>query len=233
MPNLLEMAVDVMGEVGVPPPVSLFGNTDPRAVSLLALFKREVRNSSLSRTWPSLVVRASFDTVANQEQYALPVGFDSLIPDTVFISNRPARVMGSLDPVAWSTYKSYGSALGVPSFRVLSSNILINPIPTGVETYNYEYKTNLVVVSSTLVGKPTFTADDDSTVLPTALIRMGVVWRYKRSRGLDYADDFVEYNRMVEQRFAQMAATGTLLLGNTTTIDNLTDGYVRDRNFGA
>ena len=236
MATLLGIARDAMGEVGVPLPSSIAGSTDPRAVSLLALAKRELYTLSTRKWWPCLIYSTTFNTVVGQEQYDLPVDFGALVPATHYINSRPEELRGSLGPHDWSRDKAYGSIFSIPGFRIFGATkkVSIVPVPTAVETYGYEYRTKyFATAAGTGSGKETFTSDDDTPVVPGDLIKLGIVWRYKRSRGFDYAEDFREYQEMVEQQYAQMLGSGILTVGKPDHIQTMTDGYVRDRDFGA
>jgi hypothetical protein len=82
--------------------------------------------------------------------------------------------------------------------------------------------------------KQTFSADDDLPLLDDDLIYLGVVWRYRYSKGLEYAEDFRIYNEAVEQTYAQSLAHGDVAIGagRPSEAEVLTEGYVPETGFG-
>lgn len=232
--SLLTIITDVCEEVGVPPPLTIFGNTDPRAMTFLALAKKEVRELGNDKFWNELTRFTTFNTVVSQQTYTTPADFDRLVPATMYGTSN-VRVNGALNPQQWADYSRYGAIYGVPGFRMIGRSIKIVPAPVVVETYSYEYRSkNRVFASNGTTEKETWTADDDIPMLDAGLIRLGLTWRYRYGKGLEYAEDFRTYGEAKEQIYAQQLAHGTLILGsNTRDISPLTEGFVPETGYGA
>jgi hypothetical protein len=196
---------------------------------------KEIRSLKAGRFWPALTRFGTLNTVIGVDNYALPADFDCLVPDTVY-PDTGAKVRGADNSGDWAAGKSALSLRDYPSFRIYGnpSKIYLLPAPEIVDTYTYEYKSRYPVASAASAEKERFTADDDTIILNEDLFEAGMVWRVKHARGLDYAEDFREYNDRVDQAYAQALANGVVVLGRRAMFDEpLTDGYVPEIGFGA
>ena len=63
------------------------------------------------------------------------------------------------------------------------------------EIVNLEYySTNPIASADGATRKPRFTADTDFVMFPEGVLTRGMIWRWKQSKGLEYAEDFRTWN---------------------------------------
>lgn len=74
---------------------------------------------------------------------------------------------------------------------ILGNEFRFYPLPVGTATFPYISKE--IVRSNDGTMKREFTADDDSFVLSERLLTLGLVWRWKAQKGLDYGEDQALY----------------------------------------
>jgi hypothetical protein len=68
----------------------------------------------------------------------------------------------------------------------------------------YEYiSLNWVLDVDGVTYKAAFTADTDTSVLNEPVMTDGVVWRFKSAKGLDFTEEFQEYEEKVARLVAQ------------------------------
>lgn len=233
--TLLALCTRVCETIGIDAPVSIVGAGSARAKSTLALANKEIRMLKLGRFWPALTRFGTINTVNGTDNYAVPSDFDCLVPDTVYPSTG-ARVRGADNPGDWAVGKSALSLRDYPSFRIYGNpkKFYFVPTPSVVQAITFEYKSKYPILSAVSSEKERFTADDDTIILDEDLFELGLTWRMKHARGLDYAEDFREHTEKVDQRYAQALATGVVTIGNRGIVDEpLTDGYVPEVGFGA
>ena len=79
------------------------------------------------------------------------------------------------------------------------------PVPTiAGETISFNYYTkNWIYQSVGDVYQDTFQDDTDAPLLDARLIILGTVWRWKHARGLEYGQDFDNYERAVADKTAR------------------------------
>lgn len=200
MANLLAMIQSVAGSLSLPVPTAVVGNSDPSAVLWLNLAKREGRELARRHDWQALVVEHTQTTVATVEQTALPSDYDHLVPD-VEIWNRSTNTKYA-GPVSSSTWMQLNTGLtgGISGWwRLIGGALNIYPAPTAGETIALEYISKNWCESSGGADQPTWAADADVPLIPDHLIELGITWRWKAAKGMDYAEDMATYEREVEK----------------------------------
>lgn len=127
--------------------------------------------------------------------------------------------------------------------RVLSGitrSISLVPVPTLVETVIVEYKTKQTAFTVGLdsvidVPAAVMSLDNDTTRLDESLIELGIKWRWLKSRGLDYGEEYRTYTDAVDMRYAQDINLPSVPLAPCRyTQDDapITNGFVPDRGYG-
>lgn len=210
--SLLTLCQNVVNETGLgDAPSTIISNTDKLAVQLLALAQKEVRVLG-NMNWQALVAEHTITTANGTESYALPSDWQQYASDTFWDASNYWPMRGSIDPSQWQALKRGIVAATIRKrFRVKAGKVYIFPTPTTVNTLVGEYIINTPVVTADLVTKKAlFTLDTDTTVLPEFLVELGVKWRYKHAKGLDYSEDRLEYDNRVATAFAQDKPAGYL-----------------------
>mgnify|MGYP001608579290 CR=1 FL=1 len=217
--TLLTVVQNASDRLGLTPPSTVMNSTDPNAVVLRGLALEEGKTLARRHPWTALQTEHTFATVASTASYALPSGFDYVIKETVFNRTRRRRMLGDLTPAQWQEIQSSLVTMVNPAFRIKAGFFYISPTPTAVETIAYEYMTKNWCLSAALVGQAAWAADTDTGILDEELTTLGLIWRFRKSKGLDYADDMQTY---------EIEVTNAMLRdGVRTRID--TSGVERDR----
>jgi hypothetical protein len=161
-------------------------------------------------TWQMLQTEYTFPTVASTASYALPTDFDQLLKDTVFNRTRRRRMVGDLSPEQWQETQASLVTMVNPAFRIRGSLFYISPTPSSVETVAYEYMSKNWCQSSLSVGQSAWAADTDAGILNEELMTLGVIWRFKSKKGLDYAEDMSNYEIQVAKAIFKDGARVTI-----------------------
>ncbi len=98
------------------------------------------------------------------------------------------------------------------------NDFLILPTPGAGHQWAFEYvSTYWVRTSADTAGSlAAFAADDDESLFPDELHILGLTWRYKRSRGLDYAEDFNSYETFFKTLTGRDGGRRILSMGGST-----------------
>jgi len=89
------------------------------------------------------------------------------------------------------------------------------PVPTAGHTIAFEWVTKNWCESSVGTGQSAWAADNDVGRLDEGLMTAGLIWRWKESQGLEYAEDFRKYEILVNDAIARDGVKGHLLMGGT------------------
>jgi hypothetical protein len=213
--TLLSMVQDACALISLPAPASAVGNTDAAIRILLSCAQREAKQLARRWTWQRLARRATFVSLNQQTQTnAIPADFDGrILSDTMWNVSRSRGVRGPLDPAEWQQRISSVSQGPYDAFRLVGDAILMSPKPIAGDTYSFEYMTRNVCRSALGVEQAAWVADTDVPILDDELMLLGLVWRFKQSRGMDYAEDMRTYEIEVVQAMSRDGArrTGSLI----------------------
>jgi hypothetical protein len=188
--NIIRNAAD---RLGLPRPSAVVSSTDPNAVALLAMAQEEGKTLARRHEWQVLQSEHTFPTVISTSSYSLPTDFDRILKETVF--NR--RMMGDLTPAQWQETQASLVTMVNPAFRIRGGSFLISPTPSAVETVAYEYMTNKWCQSSGGTAQVEWLADTDTGKLSEDIMTLGVIWRYRMAKGLDYGEHMNTYEMEV------------------------------------
>lgn len=236
--TLIAMCQRVLAEVGWPVPSAIASNTDATAVQIFAIANTELRMISQSYDWPQLEVEYTFDTVADQTLYPWPTDFRKAVFESVFNTDQYYRIRGSINVEQWNRYK-YGLLGSVSHLRFRQTyvagvpNMEISPSPNAGETLVAFYISKEYARNNAGVSQAMYVVDTDESKVPEELVELGVKWRFRRAKGLDFSAEFAEYNTMVKQQFAAYKAPADIPVGGPRfPVDGLTCGYVPDNGYG-
>ena len=209
--TLLSIAQDVADAIGLTRPAAIITGQDQNARQMLGLAKETLEELGLME-WPILQIPYSFNTVAGQAMYTLPADFDREVGDTVYSSARYASVRGQLTAAAWAKQRNELPNLGRFKFRIfgLASKLQMYPVPDTVEEIVIEYQTKYRVRKSDGTYQNTYTDDQDVSLVPEDLVKLGLKWRLRRAKGMDYSEEFDVYEFTRNQRYAQQLDLGSL-----------------------
>lgn len=235
--TLLSVCQDTADVIGLTRPAAIITGTDQLSRQMLGLAKKTLEELGLM-DWPVLEVPYTFATVVDQAQYDLPADFGREIGDTAFDAGRYLSLRGSLTPRDWARQRNaLPSQLGRFKFRIFGNPLKINitPTPATVENIVFEYQTTYRVKQVDNSFKTTFFADDDVALVPEDLLKKGLEWRQRRAKGMDYSEEFDDYEQSRTSRLAQalsMGSTPVAYRGLSDYNESFQDGYVPESGFG-
>lgn len=237
--SLLNISRNVLAEVGWPTPSAIASNVDPTAQQVFALANTELRQLSELFSWPHLEVEHTFSTVVDQTTYFFPPDdFRVLAQQSLFDASEYYRLKGSVSIQDWHMLK-YGllGSLSRVAFRVTyplgAPAIEITPAPNTIRNLVAVYYTKQLARNSSGDDMPQYVADDDVSKIPEQYVAMGLKWRFRRAKGLDFSVELAEYNATVRTQFAKHLSQAEIPVGGRRPVDGLTPGYVPDDGFGA
>lgn len=194
--SLLTIVQEVADRVGIPRTTAVVGSNDMQIRQLLALVNQDGVELARRHPWQRLIKEKVFTTIAAEAQPGvIPEDFDRFVDGTIYNRTKTRMAQGPLTPQEYQDYKSRLASLVYDAFRVRGNEFLILPTPGAGDTWAFEYVSTWWVLAAGggAPSKAGFTSDDDDSVFPDEIHKLGLTWRYKRSRGLDYAEDFNSY----------------------------------------
>jgi len=236
--SLMSVCKDVADTVGLPRPSAVAASTDSLSRSMFA-FCNEILEDLTRLEWPSLTRDYSFNTVVDQEQYALPADWKYQVTDSLYSASQYYSLRGSMSAGDWMRSRNaLPSQIGRYRFRMYGYplKISITPAPKDVQTLVCEYVTSSRVASADgLTLKPLYVSDDDVALIPEELVRKGLRWKLKAQRGFEYNEDYNDYEMNKRILLAQQLGYGSIPVALRSGVDipEVADGFVPEQGFGA
>lgn len=200
MPTVAEVMDEAARECSVVPPVSWITTTTLTHVELKSFLRKTVDELLDRVDWPDPITIDYDITGDGTADYTLPSAFKRLTRDDMAVYENPTnrrRVIPVSTNGAWTYLTDLGSAGGNRYYRLSGDEesgyeIEFYQTPAVGDSFTVSYITKNWLKHS---GSAASTWQDaaDTLLLPRELIEMGVVWRFRRRKGLPYADRMNEY----------------------------------------
>jgi hypothetical protein len=237
--TLLSIAQDVADMVGLARPGAIATGTDQLSRQLLAFAKETLCElAGMEGGWPVLEKQYTFPTVAGQDAYPLPADFQRVLGDTVYLASQYYQMRGSLSPSDWARQRgALPSQIGRYKVRFFGDpvKLYITPVPHTVETVTFEYVTTSRVIQQDGTRANDYSADTDVSLVPEELVKKGIKWRVRRAKGLDYSEEFNDYEISRQRALSQALAFGSVPVAvlRGDEYPEISAGYVPETGFGS
>lgn len=213
--TIVQNAVDRIGFGSTPSTV--IGNTDKTAKQMLALVNQE--GIALSKfKWEALVKEYTFALADGDQDYATPAGFRYMIPDSTWNRDSKRPVRTPITSQEWQFYKGWSTVTGLTlRARIRNRELEFDQDITSADTGKiiaYEYVSSYWVEDVGSTAKGSFTVDTDTGILDEELLTLGLIWRFKKAKGLVWQEDFLDYKNEVSQARARDGSSRSLNLGS-------------------
>jgi hypothetical protein len=219
--SLLTVVTRFCERINLNSPATVYGSTDPQISQIKALLEAEGNDLAKRGDWNELTCEAVHTTLATESQGAISTvasnGFRNIKPDTLW--DRTLKLpLYILDDVQWQAQKGFATTSPNYSVRLRGGLLLSTPIPAAGNTWAFEYfSKNWILGIDGTTYKQYFTLDTDTMLLPEELLTLGLIWRWKKEKGFDYAEDFRTYESQVNQALGSNGLKKSLnMTGNQT-----------------
>lgn len=157
-----------------------------------------------SHDWQALTKIATLVGDGSTEAFDLPADYDRMLVKSNVV-----------DPVNWVW--GYSAAYDINEFLYLKERrfslipgiwiiyggeMQFTPAPAGNAQFPYISK-NIVRDNTTALLKDSFTADSDEFLLPERLLMLGLVWRWRENKKLDYTGDQEAFTKAISEYAAK------------------------------
>lgn len=227
--SLLTIVQKFSRRTALPIPATVVGNTDPQTNQILNILEEECTELAARGQWKGLINECTFSALGAESQGTLASlgsgptltnGLRYLLNEVMWNRTTRLPIYGPMDPQAWQQVKA-NSTITLSQYRIrgttsgTQAELLITPAPTAANTIAFEYLSNNwclngVTPSSVLV------ADTDTILLPESVVAAGLKWRWKKEKGLSYAEDFMSYEQLVQQAISRDGTKKTLNMADCT-----------------
>ena len=191
--NLLTIVKDATQRMGLSIPTAVASSADPQILQFMGLLNEEGKELTQRTNWAALDFEATFTTTAVELQGVLSTiapGLKFIINDTIYNRTLRRPVFGPLGAQIWQQRKAMFLTGPWNQFRVRNGQVLFNPAPTVGQDCFFEYSgTTWVTDVGGTVYSDGFQADTDVPLLDKDILTLGLIWRWKRAKGIKFTAD--------------------------------------------
>lgn len=180
--------------MNIEPPSSIFSSSDTYAKELAAVVNESATAIAKATDWRLLTVLATFTGDGTATAFNLPSNYARMPVKGLVYSTRsqlPLTHIDDLDTWLDMDIRNWTDVIG--RWTMLGGQFLLQPVLQPTENAKFYYLSNEIVKSATGAFKAAFSADDDSFRLPERLLALDVIWRWRMSKGLDYAEQMQNF----------------------------------------
>lgn len=201
-------------------PDTIFGSPDPTVVEIADLANEVAIDIARSHDWQALTAIETFDGDGTITDFPMPADYDRMAQGSDM--HDPALWFWGYSHIPdvndWIAYTARGLALTPGGWTILNNAFRFFPAPSGLA--RFPYIRNTIVRSGQGVPKTSFDADTDSFVLDERLLTLGLVWRWRAQKRLEYAEDMQSYGIALSERQAKDRGARTIRKGVPGTPGN-------------
>ncbi|MGD9674498.1 MAG: hypothetical protein AB7U98_13580 [Candidatus Nitrosocosmicus sp.] len=198
---------------GLPVAQSVASSTDAQVAQIGQLLHDFVDDLLTRKFWQVATVEGNATSAGTEELATIdPQAVLGIVPDSMFDRTNQTRILGSMSTEDWQARKATNATGPFYQYYLRGNRILVSPvIPAGHAVYWEYYSPRFVVANDGTTLKQYWTQDNDTFRCNDALPRSWLKWRWKAQKGLEYAEDFAAYERLID--------TFTLKQGGFRTVD--------------
>lgn len=218
--SLLTLIQDVSKSLGVPAPSVVMASADTRVLELLVTANSVGNELTRRYFWQELTQEASFTASGTINQGyltgSIATDFGYWIDQTFWDRTSRQQILGPVTAQEWQSDMSW--AVVSPPYKFIVQGDILKVGPTAIaagDTMVFNYITKNWCQSSTGTGQSAFAADTDTTVIPEELFKLELIWRWKQSKGLAYAEDMETAEEQIDRYTGQNAGRRVLFIGGS------------------
>lgn len=199
-------------------PVTLFTSTEQ--------FDKEIRTEANETAeavmkaydWQKLVTLKTLTGDGSTTSFPLPVDYDRMVKDAKVLTSQFASGLTKADDLNHWLDLQINGAVTVPGYWiVLGGAMQILPALASGVTAKFYYIKNTVVTGAAMAAQARFVADADTFNLPERLLRLGVIWRWRAQKRMEYSEDLANFETALAEETGTDKGSRTIVVGRQRT----------------
>lgn len=209
--SLLTMVQNASVSLGLASPSSVVGNsTQVQMLSLMQLEGQDLRSrgqwNALKRICTFTLSTSDVNQGAFNSDIVTAGDFDYMLGDTFWNLTLKQMIWGPMNEVSQEQLIAIGVAGPYQQWVSLGGDLYIYPQPGSADSATFQYMSTFYAKAANGTLKASFTVDTDTGVLDESIMTLGLIWRWKRANGFDYAQEFNTYEKRIQDALSRDAA---------------------------
>lgn len=181
-------------------PSEVYTSTDRSMVEMKSIVNEMARRITDAHDWQNLCKIATITGDGSTEANDLPSDYKRMIKDAHVYSSSLETALTHIDSLdTWLELDVQSYDYVINAWTIYGDQMHIKPALASGVTAKYFYVRNTIVTASDASLKTSFTLDDDTFALSEDLLKLGIIWRWKEYKGLDYAESLADYEELKER----------------------------------
>lgn len=199
---VLDVIQQAARRLNIPVPTAAAQSSDPQVRQLTQLVQEELEDAVSRHDWNVLTRSGTFAVTAlagGVAAFTWPTDFKRMRADSrLAIRGNRQRMTGPVSSRDWNDMLDGMAGVTGAFWRPYGLGIQVSGVFVG-DVVRFDYVATDLLVNGAGEGRATVSADTDRPILPERLTRLGVIWRWRQAKGLDYAEDLASYERELER----------------------------------
>lgn len=209
--SLLTLVQNAAVSLGLASPATVVGNS--AMAQFLALANLEGQDLRSRGQWAALrrvnnftLSTAAVSQGAMNSTVVTAGDYDYMIGDTFWNLDKRLPIVGPLSESQEEQIIAYAIYSPFQQWVIRGGTLYVYPQPSVADDATFAYMSTFYAKSAAGALKAGFTVDTDTCVLDESIMTLGLMWRWKRANGLDYAQEFDMYEKRLQDSLARDAA---------------------------
>lgn len=219
MKTILEICREVADLAATKRPDNLFDANSQQESIFLSVAKSALDSLLRYGDWQELTKEGCLRTVEGRTQYPISEflpDFYCLLNNTIFIKDNKERIIGAITPEQWMREKYFYSSGNELKFKIQNGRFVFLTPPPGGMRIVFQYRSNGVVWDfDTFEEKSSLTSNTDVPVFDEYLVKLNILWRWLKRSGLDYGEEYDEFQRELKKRFGSEHSSSDINLAKS------------------
>lgn len=202
-------------KLGLEVPVAVFSSTERELVELAEIANDAAEEISKAYDWQALKTVATLTGDASTEDFSQPTDYHrQLLKTKLWSSTRPGSPLEHVpDADTWLGIVTSGLTVSTGQWTIYGGFVRIRPAMALAETAKFFYITKNRVDPASGSNKEFFTLDDDVFLLDESVLRKAIIWKWKESKGLPYAEAMADYEIALAEAIGRDKGSKILIVG--------------------
>lgn len=200
-------------------PTTLFSSTQTMEMEIADLATEVAVDIMGSHDWRALTKLHTLTGDGVETEFDLPSDYDRIVlAQGVTDTN---NWLWGYTPAAslqdWMVITSSGFTAVTPGWWIiLDGKMQFSPAPPSSSPAKFAYISKNIGHTASTAPIAAFTDDGDTFVLEERLLTLGLIWRWKAQKGLEYAEDLANYEKAFSEAAARDKGSQAIRKGSPT-----------------
>ena len=192
----------------------VFASTDQICMEMADLANELGEEIAKSNDWQALVSRHTIVADGVTAEYPMPSDYDRWVTASRLHDDQSWFWFYWHVPTMdqWIDLSNGALVWPTPGAWIMFGNVMrFHPVPGAGRTATFPYISKNFARDADGSVKAAFTADTDEFILPERLLRLGLIWKWRQQKRLEYAEDLATYELALAQEQSRDKGARTIL----------------------